>query len=195
MTTKYKSCHPSRSFKHQKYLLGRAGCNKSWITDDLAHPALRLLESPGTLVSIGESDVSVLATKANDWAAGKIQDLASKGWVEELSNADLNGLERPTGADCSLGLTHGEVLEHGLRPKLCSLVLKDHRYIESTWAYCHKCRTACNLADFSCLFEGPRTFVGVGKGDVGILASYGHDGVSNMVENLTAEVLLGCASD
>ena len=87
-----------------------------WVTNDVVDFSL-LAESPGTLVTITESDVCVCAADQNDGLIGRVEDLATLVWVLDVfAELELDGLEgSELGGRLHSALAFGEnVLSAGL---------------------------------------------------------------------------------
>ena len=66
--------------------------NKGRITDNVADSLVAGLESPGTLVGIRESCITVGTTEDDDLVALLVNNLAAEGWVDHGADAELDGI-------------------------------------------------------------------------------------------------------
>src|ERR1700712_3024949 len=82
---------PCSSRLHAYHLL--LSSNESRVADDVADLA-RGLESPGTLVGVGESDVALSATENVQRVAVVVEDLAAEILLlNQFADGELDGLE------------------------------------------------------------------------------------------------------
>lgn len=102
--------------------------NESRVASDAANLLVADLEFPWALVGIGESGIAVLTTEDNDRAALLVENGAAELWVDEGTEAQLDGVEGAGATDWGLGGRDEGVVEDGLSRELAGAGEDDGGY-------------------------------------------------------------------
>jgi hypothetical protein len=147
------------------------------------------LESPRTLVSVGEGDVAVFATEDNQGIAVVVEDLAAVVLLlHQRPNLELDSLKGTRRAD-RREIDQAAGWQDGLRASLGGLVLQNDAQSELVRVGVDgdKRRIAHHLADIRGLSECPGALVGIGESGVDVFAASSNDGLAVVVKGSASE--------